>query len=137
MDEPVKHMSLPGLKGTVLLVDDDESVLGITTLALRRLGLSVVACRDGREALECLHATVFDLLLIDHNLPGASGLEVAERWREREPADRRMAVVLMSGDPPALRPGGVDAILLKPMGLDMLAGTIAPLLGCGGPPGAT
>ena len=73
----------------VLLVDDEETVRRVTGRLLEKLGYSVRTATDGVEALEILEAgEVFDLVLTDVVMPRMTGIEMAERIRERHPTQR-------------------------------------------------
>ncbi len=79
-----------------VLVVDDEAV--IRTLFKDLLGkeIEVVTVGTAEEALTALEAGFFELLLLDKNLPGLSGLELAERAKRRWP---KVKVMLMTGYP--------------------------------------
>lgn len=106
----------------VLIVDDDEGMVRMTTRLLRELGFRRVAsASDGRSAVERLAAAQFDLVLSDWNMSPMSGLELLRHIRE----DRALAgigFVMMTGrsDPDevaAAKAAGVDGYLLKPFNL--------------------
>ncbi len=65
----------------ILLVEDDSSLLRVTTLALQRAGYGVTARENGREALEAFGREPFDLVLLDVMLPGVDGFEVCREIR--------------------------------------------------------
>lgn len=80
---------------SVLLVEDDPSVLQYNADVLRHLGYSVLAVSDGRSALEAVEGGARpDLLLSDVVLPDLRGTELARRIRGTVPA---CAVLLVSG----------------------------------------
>jgi two-component system, OmpR family, response regulator MprA len=64
-------------KKSVLIVDDDYAV----TSMLRRLfvleGFTVQTAKDGEAGLEVVRKQKPDLILLDYNLPGCNGLDVA------------------------------------------------------------
>jgi DNA-binding response OmpR family regulator len=66
---------------TILLVDDEDAVQKLLTFPLERDGFTVVAARDGEEALERFRAGEFDLVVLDVMLPKLDGLEVCKRIR--------------------------------------------------------
>ncbi len=81
---------------TVLLVDDDDQIRGLTEKLLRSGGYEVLAASSLAEALE-LHAARPDeigIVLTDVVMPGGHGTDLAARLRERSP-DLRL--ILMSG----------------------------------------
>ena len=61
----------------VLVVDDHEVNLKVIRNFLEHMGHAVTCVLDGQEALDCLQVQRFDLVLLDVNLPGLSGLDVA------------------------------------------------------------
>ena len=66
---------------TILLVDDEDAVQKLLTFPLEREGFTVVAARDGEEALERFADGAFDLVVLDVMLPKLDGLEVCKRIR--------------------------------------------------------
>src|SRR5256885_13117358 len=66
---------------TILLVDDEDAVQKLLTFPLEREGFTVVAARDGQEALERFADGAFDLVVLDVMLPKLDGLEVCRRIR--------------------------------------------------------
>ena len=107
---------------TLLVADDDSAVLSIVTRIADRTGFRVDVCSDGREAVERLSATKFDMALLDLRMPELGGLEVLRTIRK---ADAACEVVLMSGDPTldsaveAVKLGALD-YLQKPRNLQRL-----------------
>ncbi len=59
----------------ILLAEDDHSMRGFLTRALRRAGHEVESVGDGLEAMTCITGTPFDLLLADVVMPGLDGIE--------------------------------------------------------------
>ena len=77
----------PGSRKTILLVDDEESVLLTTRHMLEKLGYQVHPVGRPHEALAFLErqADEIDLLLTDVDMPGMSGPELARQMRRRQP----------------------------------------------------
>ncbi|MGI8846424.1 MAG: response regulator [Thermoleophilaceae bacterium] len=65
----------------ILLVDDELSVQKLLGYPLRKDGYEVVPALDGREALEAVRDSPFDLVVLDLMLPLVDGLEVCRRVR--------------------------------------------------------
>jgi CheY-like chemotaxis protein len=80
----------------VLYVDDDEVVALTAAALLRQAGCSVTCAADGPAALQCLRGApaAFDVVVTDFNMPGLSGLAVAEAVRQHAAAT---AVIVTSG----------------------------------------
>jgi len=100
----------------LLLVDDEERILGALRRSLRREGYELVLARTPREALERLEAERFDAVLSDHKMPGMTGTELLAEVARRQPHAARVLVTGWSQD--AIEdPAGAqapDAILPKP-----------------------
>jgi len=67
----------------LLLVDDDEAIRSLLSRRLLRSGYHVDLAEDGNRALEMVQSHTYDLLLLDHLMPGMSGIEVLRRIREK------------------------------------------------------
>lgn len=65
----------------LLVIDDDQELLRLSTHFLTRLGCSVVTSRTGTEALDLFHATpkAFDAIIMDWAMPGITGQELCAR----------------------------------------------------------
>ncbi len=66
----------------VLVVDDSRMVLDLHTFMLQSGGFEVHQARNGAEALECLLADRYDLVVTDINMPLMDGYELVRRIRE-------------------------------------------------------
>ena len=65
---------MPGAQ--ILLVEDDEVLSDVIRQNLQARGHEVSVARDMQQALACLHAKDFDLIVLDINLPDQTGWEV-------------------------------------------------------------
>jgi two-component system cell cycle sensor histidine kinase/response regulator CckA len=92
---PLRLTALGGSE-TILLVEDNPTVLELTRDALRNQGYHVLAANDGDEALRLVqsHPGTIDLLLTDLVLPGFNGQTLAVRLRAMRP---HLAVIFSSG----------------------------------------
>ncbi len=79
------QMTMTRGQETVLLVEDEDSVRALTRHVLISCGYTVLAARDGAEAMHiaAVHTGEIDLLVTDVVMPGLGGREVAERLREK------------------------------------------------------
>ena len=80
--------------GTVLVVDDDETIQKVVARSLRARGYQVVQANNLEDALELARRSKVQVLLTDVVMPGHSGPDVAQALLEETPD---MAVVFMSG----------------------------------------
>jgi two-component system phosphate regulon response regulator PhoB len=69
------------VEGPILIVDDEEDLLALVDLNLRREGFDTRKARSGREALEQVEAARPALVLLDLMLPDMTGTEVCRRIR--------------------------------------------------------
>lgn len=78
-----------------ILVADDEAAIRFTMgILLGRHGYTVTTASNGAEALALVEQQPFELLLLDLKMPGLSGLEVARRACELQPA---AAILILTG----------------------------------------
>ncbi|QXE91209.1 response regulator [Geomonas subterranea] len=84
------------LSGTVLLVEDEEMLLWLTTQLLEEMGLKVIQAQDPLQALEITRQRggEIDLILTDVVMPEMNGRELVDRIREFLPEPK---VLFMSG----------------------------------------
>ena len=68
---------------TVLIVDDDESVLTMIYRVIRSAGMDAETVSNGEKALELIQKRPFDLILLDVNLRGMDGFQVIQSLRGR------------------------------------------------------
>ncbi len=71
--------------GLLLWVDDEIELLKAHILFLEKKGYEVETVSNGRDALDKCAETTYDLILLDENMPGLSGLEALSRIKEITP----------------------------------------------------
>lgn len=107
----------------VLIVEDDQSIRDVVSLALTDEGYHVLTARNGAEALDVLlHATP-NLILLNLHMPVMSGHEFLARYRgdARQSAPVVLFTALPTAPDLAARLGAAD-LLLKPYELtDLLS----------------
>ncbi len=69
----------------VLLCDDDPDLLGLLTRRLEKMGLAYEAAGDGRKAMEMEDERPFDVIVTDIYMPEATGLEVLQHAKQKDP----------------------------------------------------
>ena len=72
--------------GLLLWVDDEIELLKAHILFLENKGYKVVMASNGADAIEQCGIQTFDLVLLDEQMPGLSGLETLQRIKEIQPA---------------------------------------------------
>ncbi|MEA2173080.1 MAG: two-component system, NtrC family, response regulator AtoC [Blastocatellia bacterium] len=110
----------------VLVVDDDSLLRRLVTGQLARSGFEASSAANGQEALEVISATDYDVILLDIQMPGISGLDALRQIRKMEDAPE---VIMLTADTSlatgieAMRLGAYD-YLTKPSPLDEMEAVI-------------
>lgn len=103
----------------ILVVEDNPMNMELVTFLLQSNGLEVIQAVDGIEALERVKNSIFDLVLLDIQLPGMDGLDILKKMREN-PALQQMPVVAltahaMQGDERKFIDAGCIGYISKPI----------------------
>lgn len=131
------HDRLIGYRGdrkTILIIDDNSSQLVVVQHLLRPLGFQVFAATGGAEGVALAERCVPDLVLLDVQMPGRDGWQVATDLRTR--FGQVLRIVMVSANAHEYRAGGDgaadhDAFLTKPVDLDALLDVVGRQLGIG------
>lgn len=115
------------LPGRILCVDDEELGLLVRKMTLEAEGYEVTIAPDGPSGLQLFASQPFDLVLLDHSMPGMNGGQVAEEIRLRSPST---PIVLLSAyvTLPEEHIAMVDAYITKGESTDLLLTTIHSLI---------
>lgn len=81
------------MKPKILLIDDDVQNSTILCSYMEAEGFNTVYARDGEEGLKMYEENSPDLILLDINMPGVNGFEVAQRIRR---SDRRVIIFFLT-----------------------------------------
>jgi two-component system cell cycle response regulator DivK len=117
---------------TVLVVEDNEMNMRLFHDLLETCGYYVLQARDGIEALKLARQHKPDLILMDIQLPGVSGLDVTQ-WIKENDALKAIPIIAvtsfaMKGDEERFRKGGCDAYIAKPIFITDFLKTIQKFL---------
>jgi len=122
----------PGGSEAVLVVDDEDPLLQLLEMALTAKGYKVTCAGNGLDAIDIIadRGCPLDAVLLDLNMPGATGLEVLKFIKATRP---ELRVLVLSGD---LKPEaraeieklGEDYFIRKPYALDDLGRRLRRLL---------
>jgi len=118
---------------TVLACDDDPMTLYFYTVALRGAGFEVATAATGEECLEMARKTPPDMILLDVNLPGISGIDVCAKLKE-DPATQTVPLLFVTAafenvnDRAAGFDAGADDFVIKPFESEELLMRIKALL---------
>ncbi len=85
-------------KKRVLLVDDDPDLVWGIGRCLTRADYSVATCGDGKEAIDLMQTTDFDVLITDIQMPKINGLALID-WIHQHQPSLRIVVMTAFGSP--------------------------------------
>lgn len=116
----------------ILCVEDNSVNMLLVSRIVEAEGHELIRAEDGPTALGILSKTVPDIILLDINLPGIDGLELARRFK----ADERLALVplvattaqVLVGDRERCLEAGCDEYLPKPLDIRKLRQVMRDLL---------
>ena len=66
----------------LLVVEDEKKLCDMIAKSLHLAGYEVDMCNDGEQALEMIYAELYDLIVLDLNLPGVDGMEILRELRK-------------------------------------------------------
>jgi signal transduction histidine kinase/DNA-binding response OmpR family regulator len=125
-----------GRRRTILLIDDDPAQLAVLQSLLRPLGFSVYAASNGADGIDLALRSAPDLVLLDIQMPGLSGWDVAARLRALAAGGEGapLKILLVSANAHEFAAGGDggtahDGFVTKPVELEALLDAIAGQLG--------
>jgi len=123
----------PASEGTVLVVDDDTSLLRALSISLRARGYEVVVAHSGEEGLDLAAHRHPDVVLLDLGLPGIDGVEVVHGIRGWS----TVPIIVLSARHQSVTKvealdAGADDYMTKPFGMDELLARIRAALRRGG-----
>jgi two-component system KDP operon response regulator KdpE len=110
-------------EGRILVVDDEPQIRRVMRTTLVTQGYEVADARSAEDALELMHSEKYDLILLDVNLPGMSGVEACREIR----AGSDVPIIMMTvrngeRDKVEALNAGADDYVTKPFGTsEMLA----------------
>jgi len=106
----------------ILIVEDELDLQNILTKRLRAEYYSVDACDNGNDALEYIHLTPYDIIILDIMIPGVDGLQVLQMMRAEN--NNTPVLLLTAKDSIEDRVKGLDYgaddYLVKPFAFDEL-----------------
>ncbi len=120
--------STNGSAKTVLVVEDNELNMKLFHDLLETHGYNIIQTKDGMDALRLAREHRPDLILMDIQLPGVSGLEVT-KWIKEDDNLKSIPVIAvtafaMKGDEEKIREGGCEAYIAKPISVTNFLETV-------------
>lgn len=125
----------------VLFVEDDKSISGLVATFLGCEGYSVTVKEDPQDVLESVRSNKPDVILMDYNLPGMTGLVLSQKLNE-DPETGGIPTALVSASnrlseesfQNELKEAGIRWWLSKPFELDDLVTIVAEMISEGQKP---
>ena len=116
--------------GRLLVVDDQDAVADLLVNLLRRHGHTVDVAHNGYDAVEACRRSVYDLVLMDINMPVMDGFAASRAIRDSSPLNRDVPILALTAAGGAARQqaclaSGMNALLLKPVNPAALSDTVA------------
>lgn len=114
----------------LLVVDDEVSLRRVLRTSLSANGFAVEEARDGEEALGTVRGHAFDLVLLDINMSGMSGIDVCRKIRDLSPQSGivMMSVRELEDDQVRALDAGADDYVTKPFKLRELTARLQAVL---------
>ena len=112
----------------LLVVDDEDSVRNAVADLLRAKGAVCVEAPGTEEALREFEGQAYEAALIDIQMPGADGYELARRLKARHPRSETRLIAMSAFGLAQEHSGLFDAYVAKPAKADTMVGTIVRAL---------
>jgi DNA-binding response OmpR family regulator len=123
--------------GTVLVVDDEPTIVEVVARYLVRAGYETLEAGDGLEALRLVELRQPDLIVLDVMLPGIDGIEVMRRLHERPGSPVPVVLLTARGEESDRLVGlrrGADDYVVKPFSPAELVARVEAVLRRASPP---
>ncbi len=120
-------------RARILLVEDNQVNQKVAAIHLRKFGYEVEVVENGEQALAA-HATgVYDVILMDCQMPGMDGYSAARAIRSREGDSAHTPIIAltafaMEGDRERCLEAGMDEYVSKPIDFTLLRRTVESFL---------
>jgi DNA-binding NtrC family response regulator len=113
------------MKQSILIVDDEPSILDIMSMAFSRAGYDPVTAESAEQAMEIMEESPVNVMLVDLRLPGMNGLEFGRKMRKKHPKASMFAMTgyYSNSDLDECRSAGFEDFFTKPVKLDVLINT--------------
>ena len=116
----------------ILIVEDNEMNMRLFSDLLKSKGYDVLQCMDGKKALGLVEENKPDLVLMDIQMPGISGLEVTALIRKTPSVAKTKIIAVtafaMKGDEQKIIDGGCDGYIAKPIAVADFLSTVDSFL---------
>ncbi len=116
----------------ILAIDDQQLILLSLEKHLTDLGYTIKCASDGQTGLELFESFKPDIVIVDINMDGMSGLEVIKNIRQEKKSDVKILVMSGNTDEDTIIDGfdlGIDDYMKKPLSLNEISARIARIFG--------
>lgn len=96
--EEVFRASFTAPDAKVMIVDDSKTNLIVIRELLKETKAQITIVQSGEKCLELMNSEHFDLLLLDHKMPGLDGIETFQRLRSSEGQGKDIPVVMLTAN---------------------------------------
>lgn len=116
------------MSATVMIVEDEPSIVTPLTFLMRQQGIDVDIITDGAEVIPAIEARMPDVVLLDVMLPSRNGFELCEAIRQRtEWDDIKVVMLTVKNREVDMEKGlavGADDYITKPFAIDEVVTTV-------------
>ena len=114
----------------ILVVDDEQHIVSLLSMTLRKAGYEVVSANNGQKALALVDAFEFNMAIVDHTMPGMDGLELSNML------DEDLPVLMITSRPqiPKERIHRIADVIHKPFSPREVTAMVQRMIGPGTPP---
>jgi PAS domain S-box-containing protein len=132
---PIREETAEFTKKVVLVAEDNVINQRIVNFQLQKMGFEVDIVGDGQQAFEKYNSRVYDLIILDIQMPVMDGYQTAKAIREAEKGTSKHSSIIaltanaMKGDRELYLNAGMDEYVSKPFTFETLQKTITGLIG--------
>lgn len=129
--QPISHTYTPA---KILVIEDNLTNSIIIEKTLKQVGHMVELADNGEKALDLLEKNVYDIILLDNNLPDYQGVDIIKLYRALNVDMKQTPIIILTADATVeernkLLSAGAYAYLTKPLDMANLFSTIQSLMG--------
>jgi two-component system sensor histidine kinase/response regulator len=122
-------MSMPDVNKdlVVLVVDDNRVIRELVTRQLAKLGVQSETAIDGKDAIQKLEGTSYNIVLMDVQMPEMDGIAATQEIRKREQEiGKHTTIIALTGHGSRVEciEAGMDDYIAKPMNIATLRATL-------------
>lgn len=113
----------------ILIAEDSSVIQNLTKKILSFQGFNVSSAKNGKEVLDMLETSDFDVILMDINMPVMDGMDCTKAIRKLNSDKSKISVIAITGNArnyteEEFTEAGIDAFLQKPLNFDLLVETV-------------